>query len=137
MLVIGGVRWTGAARFVRGEFIKLRDSEYAIAARALGAGPARVILRHILPNSLAPVFVTVTFGIAAAILLESGLSYLGVGVQPPTPSWGNILRDGYGVIFTTNHMIYPPCVAIFLAVFSYNLVGDSLRDAVDPRLRGS
>lgn len=135
MIVLGVVMWTGPARYVRGEFIRLRDSEYAIAARALGAGPIRLIFRHVLPNALAPLFVTVSFGIASAILLEAGLSYLGVGVQPPTPSWGNILYEGFGNILTTSHMIWPPSVAIFLGVLSYNLVGDALRDAIDPRLR--
>ncbi|MCI0651590.1 MAG: ABC transporter permease [Planctomycetes bacterium] len=134
MIVIGITTWTGAARYVRGEFIRLRDSEYSIAARALGARPLRIILRHLLPNALAPLFVTVTFGIAAAILLESALSYLGVGVQPPQPSWGNILQSGFANMMTATHMIYPPAIAIFLGVLSYNLVGDALRDAVDPRL---
>ncbi len=137
MIVIGLVRWTGTARYVRGELIRLRDSEYALAARALGASSARVIFRHLLPNSLAPIFVTVTFGIAAAIAVEASLSWLGFGVQPPQASWGNILKQAYVNIQTAPHMIFPPCIAIFIAVLSYNLVGDTLRDAVDPRVAKS
>jgi peptide/nickel transport system permease protein len=134
MIVIGVTRWTGIARYVRGEFIRLSSVDYSVAATALGAGPGRIIFRHVMPNALAPVFVPVTFGIASAILVEAGLSLLGFGVQPPNPSWGNILRAGFDNIFTTAHMIYPPCVAIFVAVLAYNLVGDTLRDAIDPRL---
>ena len=134
MIVIGITRWVGPARYVRGEFIRLRETDFTVAAQALGASHARIIFRHILPNALAPVFVTITFGIASAILLEAGLSWLGFGVMPPQPSWGSILRTAFDNIFTTTHLIYPPCIAIFLAVLSYNLVGDSLRDAIDPRL---
>jgi peptide/nickel transport system permease protein len=134
MIVIGITRWVGPARYVRGEFIRLREIDFSVAAQALGASNARIIFRHILPNALAPVFVTVTFGIASAIMIEAGLSWLGFGVMPPQASWGNILRTAFDNIFTTTHMIFPPCVAIFLAVLSYNLVGDALRDAIDPRL---
>ncbi len=134
MCAIGVVTWTGTARYIRGEFIRLRDSEYAIAARALGASAPRVIFRHILPNSLAPIFVTVSFGIAAAIILEAALSFLGLGVQLPDPSWGNILFKGFSNILTATHQIWPPSVAIFIGVLGYNLVGDALRDAIDPRV---
>ena len=134
MVVIGITRWTGIARYVRGEFIRLSSVDFSVAATALGAGSGRIIFRHVMPNALAPVFVPVTFGIASAILTEAGLSLLGFGVQPPDPSWGNILREGFDNIFTTAHMVYPPCAAIFLAVLAYNLVGDTLRDAIDPRL---
>lgn len=136
MIVIGITRWTSVARYVRGEFIRLRDADYAVAATALGARDGRIIFRHILPNALAPVWVTVSFGIASAILIEAALSWLGLGVMPPQASWGNILRNGFANIFTTAHMIYPPCVAIFIAVLGYNLVGDTLRDALDTRLAG-
>lgn len=135
MIVIGLTQWTGIARYTRGEFIKLREQDYAAAARVVGCGPARIIFRHLLPNSLAPVMVSVTFGIAVAILVEAGLSWLGFGVQPPQPSWGNILRSGYDNLLTESHMILPPCVAIFLAVLAFNLVGDALRDVIDPRLQ--
>jgi peptide/nickel transport system permease protein len=134
MIVIGVTRWTGIARFVRGEFIRLSAVDYSVAATALGAGSGRIIFRHVMPNALAPVFVPVTFGIASAILVEAGLSLLGFGVQAPHPSWGSILRAGFESILSTPHMIYPPCVAIFIAVLAYNLVGDTLRDATDPRV---
>lgn len=134
MIVIGLTSWTGTARFVRGEFIRLRDSEYSLAATALGASHVRIIFKHILPNSLAPVFVTVTFGIASAIITESALSWLGLGVQPPNPSWGSILRDAWDNLKNARYMIFPPCIAIFIGVLTYNLIGDTLRDAVDPRV---
>ena len=135
MIVIGLTAWTGIARYARGEIIRLRGVDYVSAARAIGAGPGRIIFRHLLPNSLAPVLVSVTFGIASAILVEAGLSWLGFGVQPPNPSWGNILRAGYDNLLTAPHMIMPPCAAIFLAVLAFNLVGDALRDTIDPRLK--
>lgn len=135
MVVIGLTRWVTVARYARGEFLKLREQEYAQAARALGASHLRIIFRHLLPNSLAPVMVSITFGIAAAILVEAGLSWLGFGVQPPQPSWGNILRSGYDNIYTAAHMVPPACAAIFVAVLSFNLVGDALRDVIDPRLQ--
>lgn len=137
MIAIGLVSWTSPARYVRGEFIRLRDMDFTSAATALGVPNWRIILRHILPNALAPVFVTVTFGIAGAILTEAGLSFLGFGVMPPQPSWGNVLRTGFDNMFTSAHMIYPPCVMIFLSVLAWNLVGDSFRDAIDPRIARS
>ena len=135
MIVIGLTRWTAIARYARGEFIRIKSQDYITAAHSLGMGHLRIMFRHILPNSLAPVLVSITFGIAAAILVEAGLSWLGFGVQPPAPSWGNILRTAYDSLRVAPHMVYPPCVAIFLAVLAYNLVGDALRDAIDPRLR--
>ncbi len=139
MIVLGLTRWTSIARMTRGEFLRLRDVEYCLAARALGAGSSRVMFRHLLPNSLAPALVDITFGMAAAILVETALSWLGLGVQPPNPSWGNVLKDGYGLRATTAHIIPSACVAIFIAVLAFNLVGDALRDAIDPtaRERGS
>ncbi len=135
MVVIGLTRWTSIARYARGEFIRLKNNDFVLAARALGAGSRRIMFRHILPNALAPVLVTITFGIASAVLLEAGLSWLGFGVQAPNPSWGNILRTAYDSLRVASHLVYPPCVAIFLAVLAYNLVGDALRDAIDPRLK--
>lgn len=135
MIVIGLTSWTGIARYTRAEFMRIKQADYVMAAKSLGFGNKRIMFRHILPNSLAPVMVSITFGIAGAILTEAGLSYLGFGVQPPAPSWGNILRVAFSYISTAPHMIYPPCIAIFLSVFSYNLVGDALRDAIDPRLK--
>ena len=104
---------------------------------ALGASTGRVIFRHLLPNALAPVLVVVAFGIAAAIFVESGLSWLGFGVMPPTPTWGNILRSGWDNLRVAPHLIFPPSVAIFIAVLTFNLIGDALRDVTDPRLTGS
>ncbi len=136
MVVIGLTRWTSIARYTRGEFMRLKRLDFVTAARASGAGAGRIMLHHLLPNSLAPVLVTVTFGVAQAILLEAGLSWLGFGVQPPNPSWGNVLRSAYTHLRIAPHMVYPPCVAIFVAVLVYNLVGDALRDAIDPRMHG-
>jgi len=137
MIVIGLTRWTDIARYTRGEFMRIKGQDYVVAARSLGIGHGRIMFRHILPNSLAPVLVSITFGIANAVLIEAGLSWLGFGVQAPDPSWGNILRTAYDSLSIAPHMVYPPCIAIFLAVLAYNLVGDALRDAIDPRLRGT
>ncbi len=137
MIVIGLTRWTSIARYTRGEFMRIKGQDYCMAARSLGLGHGRIMFRHILPNSLAPVLVSITFGIANAVLVEAGLSWLGFGVQAPNPSWGNILREAYDSLGAASHLVYPPCIAIFLAVLAYNLVGDALRDAIDPRLRGT
>lgn len=134
MIVIGLTRWVAIARYARAEIMRLRESDFAVAARALGASPFRVVFRHLIPNAMAPILVSVTFGIASAVLIEAALSWLGFGVQAPQPSWGTILRSGYENLFTAPHMIPPACVAIFLAVLSFNLVGDTLRDVIDPRL---
>ena len=134
MVVIGLTSWTSIARYTRGEFIRLQNQEYVLATRALGCGASRIMFKHILPNAIAPVLVTVTFGIASAILSEAGLSWLGFGVQQPDPSWGNILRDAYDYLRSAPYLVYPPCIAIFIAVLCYNLIGDALRDAIDPRI---
>lgn len=135
MVVIGLTRWVGIARFSRGEILRIKEADYASAARSLGLSRRRIVFLHLLPNAMAPVLVSVTFGIAAAILVEAALSWLGFGVQPPNPSWGTILRSGYENLFTAPHMIPPACIAIFLAVLAFNLVGDALRDVIDPRLQ--
>jgi peptide/nickel transport system permease protein len=137
MVVIGIFGWTGIARYARGEMMKQKNLDYAVAARALGAGTTRVIFRHLLPNSLAPVLVVIAFGFAGAIFVESGLSWLGFGVMPPTPTWGNILRSGFDNIRVAPHLLFPASAAIFIAVLTFNLIGDALRDATDPRLTGS
>jgi peptide/nickel transport system permease protein len=137
MIVIGLTRWTSIARYARGEFMRIKQNDYVLAAKAMGVGHVRIMFGHILPNSLAPVMVSVTFGIAGAILVEAALSWLGFGVQDPAASWGNILRTAYDSLRVAPYLVYPPCIAIFLAVLSYNLVGDALRDAIDPRLRNS
>jgi peptide/nickel transport system permease protein len=135
MVVIGLIGWTGVARLVRGEFLRLGEQDFVAAARALGYSSGRIIFRHVLPNSLAPVLVSATFGIAGAILTESALSFLGFGITVPKPSWGGILADGRTAIFSAPWLIYFPGLAIFITITCYNLVGEAFRDASDPRLR--
>jgi peptide/nickel transport system permease protein len=135
MIVIAITSWPGLARMVRAEVLSVRERDYVQAAIALGIGRWRIIWRHIIPNVMAPVFVAVTLGVASAILVESGLSFLGLGVQPPTPSWGNILAQGRSVMQFAWWMTLFPGLAIFVTVLGYNLVGEGLRDALDPRLR--
>ncbi len=134
MLVIGLTSWMGVARLVRAEFLSLKEREFVLAAKALGAGDLRIMFRHIMVNSMSPVFVSAVLGIAAAILVESALSFLGLGVQPPTPSWGNILTLGKDNIEIAWWLSVFPGFAILFAVLGYNLVGEGLRDALDPRL---
>lgn len=135
MVAIGITGWTGIARLVRGEFLRLRGSDFATAARATGLHDWWIIFRHILPNALAPVWVSATFGVAGAILTESGLSFLGFGVPPPTASWGEVLKQSQTYITYAWWLVTFPGAAIFLTVTSFNLVGEGLRDAMDPRLR--
>ena len=135
MIVIGLTSWMGVARFVRAEFLSLKQRDFVVAARALGASGPRIIFLHMLPNALAPVLVSATLGIAGAILTESGLSFLGFGVQPPNPSWGNILSDGRLYIFDAWWMTLFPGLAILVTVLAFNLFGEGLRDALDPRLK--
>jgi len=135
MAVIGLTSWMGVARLVRAEFLTLKERDYVIAARSLGASDARIIFRHILPNSLAPVLVALTLGVAGAILTESGLSFLGLGVQPPLASWGNILNQGKANIEIAWWLSLFPGLAILVTVLGYNLLGEGIRDALDPRLR--
>lgn len=135
MFAIGIVGWTGIARLIRGEFLKLREQEFVVAARALGVGPARIIFRHIMPNAISPVLVSATFGIAGAILTESALSFLGFGVAPPTPSWGAILALAREYVYQAWWLTVFPGTAIFVSVLCYNLIGEGLRDAADPRLK--
>lgn len=135
MLIIGLLTWTGTCRLVRAQFLSLREREFVEAARAIGAGPVRLIFRHILPNTLAPVIVSATFGVAAAILTEAGLSFLGLGVQPPTASWGNMinLAQSATILQEMPWLWAPAGILIAIAVLSINFVGDGLRDALDPR----
>ena len=134
MIVLGCTGWTGIARLTRGEFLKLSQMEFVTGAQALGAGKMRIMFRHMLPNALAPVLVPITFGIAAAILIKSGLSFLGFGAPPPNPSWGTALNAG-----RTNlqmwWLIFFPGMAIFLTVLAYNLIGEGLQESTDPRMR--
>ncbi|HUG18104.1 MAG TPA: ABC transporter permease [Planctomycetaceae bacterium] len=136
MLVIGLTSWTGVARLVRGEFLRLSEQEFVVAGRALGYSSTRIIFRHILPNAMAPVLVSATFGVAGAILTESALSFLNLGISVPTPSWGGILFTGRNAIHSAPWLIFYPGMAIFITITAYNLVGEAFRDAADPRLRG-
>ena len=135
MAIIGLTSWMGVARLVRAEFLSLREREFIMAARALGAGDARLIFRHLLPNALTPVMVSATLGVAGAILTESALSFLGLGVQPPTPSWGNMLTMGQANIEIAWWLSLFPGLAILVTVMSYNLLGEGIREAIDPRLK--
>ncbi len=135
MAIIGVTGWTGIARLTRAEFMRLRNMEFVIAARALGASEIRVMFRHMLRNALAPILVPITFGIAAAILIESGLSFLGFGAPPPNPSWGTLLNAGRATIQETWWLVIFPGVAIFLTVLAYNLIGEGIQESTDPRMR--
>ena len=135
MIVIGLTSWMGVTRLVRAETLSLKQRDYVQAARVAGARPMRILFFHVLPNALAPVLVAATLGVASAILVESSLSFLGLGVQPPTPSWGNILMEGKEVIEIAPWLSVIPGTAILLTVLGYNLLGEALRDILDPRLR--
>ncbi len=135
MAVIGLTSWTGLARLVRGEFLRLGSQPFPQAAQALGASDFRIIVRHLLPNALGPILVSSTFGVASAILIESSLSFLGFGMQAPTPSWGDILSDARRYIDFAWWLAFFPGLAILITIMSYNFVGEGLRDAVDPRLK--
>jgi len=137
MTVIGLTGWMGVARLVRAEFLTLREREFVIWSESVGAGALRIVFRHILPNAVAPILVAMTLGIPAAILTEAGLSFLGLGVQPPYATWGNILNDGRDYIEIAWWLTLYPGLAILITVLSYNLVGEGIRDALDPRLRQS
>lgn len=135
MAVLGITGWTGHARLIRGEFFKQKEQEYVTAARASGIRNARIIFRHILPNAMGPVLVSATFGIAGAILTESGLSFLGFGVPPPTASWGELLKQAQGYVYSAWWLVTFPGLALFTTVLAINLIGEGVRDAMDPRLR--
>jgi peptide/nickel transport system permease protein len=135
MVVIGLTGWMGVTRLVRAEFLSLKEREFVIWSQSIGASGFRVVWRHILPNAMAPVLVAMTLGIPAAILTESGLSFLGLGVQPPFATWGNILNEGKEVIEIAWWLSVYPGLAILVTVLSYNLLGEGIRDALDPRLR--
>ncbi len=133
MIVIGLTSWMGVTRLVRAEFLSLREREFVLSAQTLGAKNLRLIFRHLLPNSLTPIIVSFVLGVASAVLIESGLSFLGIGVQPPQASWGNILTDGKEYIQFAWWLSLFPGLAILLTVLGYNLLGEGLRDALDPR----
>jgi peptide/nickel transport system permease protein len=133
VVVLGLLSWMTTSRLVRASFLSLKQREFVEAARCVGARDLRIIFRHILPNSLGPIIVAATLGVAAAIIAESTLSFLGLGIQPPTPSWGNMLKDAPSEMDKAPWMAIFPGLSIFLAVVSINFVGDGLRDALDPR----
>jgi peptide/nickel transport system permease protein len=135
VLLIGFTSWMHVARLVRASFLSLREKEFVEAARSLGASNGRLIVRHLLPNAMGPVIVTATLSVGSAILLESTLSYLGYGVQPPTPSWGNMLQNAQSEMYGAPWLAIVPGTAIFLTIMAVNFVGDGLRDALDPQQR--
>jgi peptide/nickel transport system permease protein len=135
MIVIGLTGWMGVARLVRAETLSIREMDYIMAARCIGCSDLRIIFRHILPNAVSPALVAATLGIAGAILTESALSFLGIGVQPPTPSWGNILTSGKDYIEFAWWLSLFPGLAILITVLAYNLLGEGIRDALDPRVK--
>jgi peptide/nickel transport system permease protein len=133
IIALAAVGWVGYARLARAQVLSLRQRDHVAAARALGAGPLRVLRRHLLPLALAPLIVEATFGVAAAVIAEAGLSFLGLGVQPPAASWGSMIRDGAAYMLVAPHLVLAPGVAILLVVLAVNLLGDRLRDRLDVR----
>ena len=134
---IGITAWMGTARLARGQVLSLREQEFTLAARAMGAGNGRIIFRHLLPNVLGPLVITVTLAIPGYIATEAFLSFIGLGVNPPTPSWGSMIADGAQAIRTYPHQAILPALALSITMFAFNFLGDGLRDALDPRLRGT
>ena len=132
-LIVTG--WAGYARLARAQILQAKEMEYVLAARSLGASPVRILVRHLMPNILQPVLIQATIGMAGAILAESTLSFLGVGVLAPMPSWGAMLNDARGHLFDAPHLVLFPALAIMTAVLAFNLLGDALRDWMDPRMR--
>lgn len=135
MAVIGLTGWMGVARLVRAEFLSLKERDFVLAARLSGASDMRIVFSHILPNAIAPILVSATLGIGGAILTESALSFLGIGVQPPTPSWGNMLTEGKDNLDVAWWLSVFPGLAILITVLGFNLLGEGLRDALDPRMK--
>ncbi len=135
VLIIGLLSWMGVARIIRAEFMSLKEREFSQAAQALGVPTGRIILRHILPNTMGPIIVAATIQVASGILLESSLSYLGYGIQPPTASWGNMLQNAQRFLRTAPEVAIYPGALISITVIAINFVGDGLRDALDPRMR--
>lgn len=134
-LAIGIANWVGLARLTRGQLLSLKEREFVEAARALGAGNLHIIWRHLLPNALGPIIVSVTFGIPFAIFTEATLSFLGLGITPPNPSWGSMIEDGYKAIFAYPHLVIWPAAAIAVTLLAFTFLGDGLRDALDPRMK--
>lgn len=137
MIVIGITNWMGVARLIRAEILTLKERDFVAASKVMGGTDAWVILRHLMPNAIGPVMVSATLGIGGAILVESALSFLGIGVQPPTPSWGNILMDGKSTLGVAWWLTVYPGLFILFTVLAYNLLGEGLRDILEPRVRES
>jgi peptide/nickel transport system permease protein len=135
ILILAGLGWMGSARLVRGVVLSLREQEFIEACRAMGMSDTRIILRHLIPNSMAPIIVNITLGIGTIIVVEAALSFLGFGVRPPVPSWGNMLNRVQDYILINPLLAVYPGAAIFLTVLAFNFMGDGLRDALDPRLK--
>jgi len=134
-IALGLVYWVGLARLVRGQVLSIKEKEFVEAAVMTGTAPIKLILKHLMPNSLGPVIVTLTFGIPAAIFTEAALSFLGIGIRPPEPSWGVMIEDGYAGIFADPRQVIFPGIAVALTMLSFTFIGDGLRDALDPRMR--
>ena len=134
-IAIGLVSWVGLARLVRGQVLSIKEKEFVEAAKAAGTSPFKIIARHLLPNSLGPVIVVLTFGIPAAIFTEAVLDFLGVGLRPPQPSWGVMVFEGYAAVDAYPSLVIIPCIALSLTMLAFNFIGDGLRDALDPRMR--
>jgi oligopeptide transport system permease protein len=134
-VAIGLVSWVGLARLVRGQVLSIKEKEFVEAARAAGSSPVKIILQHLLPNSLGPVIVSLTFGIPAAIFTEAVLDFLGVGIRPPQPTWGVMVFEGYAAVDAYPYLVIIPCVALSMTMLAFNFIGDGLRDALDPRMR--
>ncbi|MDP2726459.1 MAG: ABC transporter permease [Dehalococcoidia bacterium] len=134
-IAIGLAGWVTIARLVRGQILSLKERDYVEAARSMGASQMRILRHHLLPNALGPVIVALTFGIPTAIFAEAALSYIGVGISPPTPSWGSMIQDGFQAIFAFPYLVLSPGVAIAVTMMSFTFLGDGLRDALDPRMR--
>ena len=135
IFAIALVQWTTIARLVRAQLLSLKEHDFALAARSLGANDVRIALRHLLPNCLGPVIVAVAFGVPQAIFAEASLSFIGIGVAPPLPSWGSMVQDGYQAIFAYPHVVLAPTIAIAVVMLSFTFLSDGLRDALDPRIR--
>jgi peptide/nickel transport system permease protein len=135
IFALAAVGWVGYARLARAQILALKSRDHVAAARALGVRPARILLRHLLPLALAPLIVEATFGVAGAVIAEAGLSFLGLGVQPPQASWGSMIRDGVGFMLVAPHLVVAPGIAIALVVLAVNLLGDRLRDRLDVRIK--
>ncbi len=137
VLAIGLVSWMGTARLVRGQFLSIKEQEYVLAARMVGARDLAIIVRHLLPNSLGPIIVSITLSIPGLIMFEATLSFIGLGVPPPVPSWGQMLNEGWKAMRANPHLIVFPALMLSLIMLTFNFLGDGLRDALDPQMRGT